>query len=99
MVRREAAPIVYDQILAACHTAGFSPRLAQELHDVHAAMAIAGAGLGVAVVPASTKRPATVVTRPLTDPIVTTALGVAWSTGAEADVEDFVALMKSVAGR
>jgi DNA-binding transcriptional LysR family regulator len=98
MVRREAAPIVYDRILAACQTAGFSPRIAQELHDVHAVLAIVGAGLGVAVIPASTQRPVTVVARALTDPVVTTKLGVACADGhAEADVDDFVALVKAAA--
>jgi len=98
MVRREAAPAVHDRILAACRTAGFVPRVAQALHDVHAVLAIVGAGLGIAVVPASTRRPGTVVARPLVDPIVITTLGVASAADrAEADVDDFVALVKSVA--
>jgi DNA-binding transcriptional LysR family regulator len=98
MVRREAAPVVHDAIVSACRTAGFVPRIAQELHDVHAVMAIVGAGLGIAVVPASTQRPQTVAVRPLVDPVVTTTLGVAASCeGAEADVQDFVELMKAVA--
>jgi DNA-binding transcriptional LysR family regulator len=97
MVRREAAPAVHDAILAACRAAGFTPRIAQELHDVHAVTAIVGAGLGLAVVPASARRPGTVMARPLVDPVVTTTLGVAWSDQAGADVEDFVTLMKGVA--
>jgi DNA-binding transcriptional LysR family regulator len=98
MVRRDAAPVVHDAILAACRGAGFPPRIAQELHDVHAVMAIVGAGLGIAVVPASTRRPPTVVLRPLVDPVVTTTLGVASSADhAGPDVQAFVALMKGVA--
>lgn len=98
LVRREAAPVVHDAIVSTCRAAGFVPRIAQELHDVHAVLAIVGAGLGVAVVPASTQRPPTVTVRPLVDPTVTTTLGVAAAhQGAEPDVRDFVDLMKAVA--
>lgn len=97
MVRRAAAPVVHDRILAACRTAGFSPRAAQELHDVHAVMAIVGAGLGIAVVPASTMRPATVVARPLVEPVVTTTLGVACADRrTEPDIDDVIELFKGV---
>jgi len=69
LVARARGPGYYDQILALCHAAGFSPRLVEqpphfELFDV---FTLVSAGLGVTLMPASTQRfhPEGVVFRPL----------------------------------
>lgn len=41
------------EVVALCLTAGFSPRVAQEIAPMHAIVSLVGAGLGIAVVPDS----------------------------------------------
>lgn len=53
MTRRPSGPGLYDTIIAACHTAGFSPRVTQEARKNLSTLSLVAAGLGVAVVPAS----------------------------------------------
>jgi len=53
MYRRDSGTGVYDQIIALCRHAGFSPRVAQEARDVPTIAGLVAAGLGVAFVPAS----------------------------------------------
>jgi DNA-binding transcriptional LysR family regulator len=102
MVQRRAAPVVHDQVIAACRSAGFSPVVVQHLHDVHGVLAVVGAGGGIAVVPRSTRGLPTVVFRPLVEPRLTTALGLAWmSSRAEqpAAVRDFVDIVRHATAR
>ncbi len=47
---------LYDATIAACHAAGFSPRLGQEAPRIVTTLNLVAAGLGVAIVPASVKR-------------------------------------------
>jgi len=54
--RRPSGPGLYDAILAACHAAGFSPRVGQEAPRIAATLNLVAAGLGVAIVPASLRR-------------------------------------------
>jgi DNA-binding transcriptional LysR family regulator len=49
-------PSFADLILAACHGAGFRPRVAQETMDLQTALSLVSAGVGVALVPASVER-------------------------------------------
>ena len=49
-------PGLYDAILAACHRAGFSPRIVQEAPRLPATLSLVGAGLGLSVVPGSMRR-------------------------------------------
>jgi DNA-binding transcriptional LysR family regulator len=53
---REINPGNYDSIIAACHRAGFSPKLGQEAPQIVSAAPLVAAGLGVSVVPQSTGR-------------------------------------------
>jgi DNA-binding transcriptional LysR family regulator len=48
---REFAPGLYDLVIAACQSAGFTPRLAQEAIQMQTILGLVAAGLGVAVVP------------------------------------------------
>ncbi len=56
LYRRPAGPGLYDTILAACRTAGFSPTVVQEAPRLPATLSLVAAGLGVSIVPASMRR-------------------------------------------
>tara|TARA_R110000787_G_scaffold20281_26_gene60455 strand:- start:1500 stop:2387 length:888 start_codon:yes stop_codon:yes gene_type:complete len=47
---------LYDQIISACHRAGFSPRVTQEALQVTSIVNLVAAGLGVSLVPASMRK-------------------------------------------
>ena len=51
--RRPSTPGLYDTIIAACRSAGFSPRVAQESHKNLATLSLVAAGLGISIIPAS----------------------------------------------
>lgn len=53
---REQIPSVYDQIIAACRTAGFDPAIAQVAQSWHMIASLVAVGLGVSIVPASVER-------------------------------------------
>ena len=50
---RRLGPGLYDSTIAACHAAGFSPRLGQEAPRIVSTLNLVAVGLGVAMVPAS----------------------------------------------
>jgi DNA-binding transcriptional LysR family regulator len=47
---------IYDETLAACRTAGFSPRIEQRAPRITSTLGLVAAGLGVSLVPASMQR-------------------------------------------
>ncbi|MDP9900025.1 LysR family transcriptional regulator [Variovorax ginsengisoli] len=51
---RHRGPAYFDQSIHLCSQAGFSPRIRYEASTVHGVLELVGAGLGVALVPAST---------------------------------------------
>ena len=53
--RAEGAGL-YDAVIAACHNAGFSPRIGYETPQMIATLSLVAAGLGVSIVPASLTR-------------------------------------------
>jgi len=53
LYRRPTGPGLYDAIVAACRTAGFSPRVVQEAPRLTATLSLVAAGLGLSIVPAS----------------------------------------------
>jgi DNA-binding transcriptional LysR family regulator len=53
---REINPSNYDSVIAACHRAGFSPKLGQEAPQIVSAVPMVAAGLGVSIVPQSIGR-------------------------------------------
>lgn len=70
LYRRAAGPGLHDQIIGACQTAGFSPRIEQEAPRIVATLNLVAAGLGVTIVPESLSgmRLADIVYRPLATP-------------------------------
>lgn len=51
---RHRGPAYFDQSIHLCRQAGFSPRMRYEASTVHGVLDLVGAGVGVALVPAST---------------------------------------------
>jgi DNA-binding transcriptional LysR family regulator len=56
LYRRRLGPGLYDAIIAACHRAGFSPRVGQEAPRMFSTLNLVAAGLGVSIIPASMQR-------------------------------------------
>jgi DNA-binding transcriptional LysR family regulator len=95
MIPREREPELFDYYVAMCHTAGFSPLIGHDADRTHVAIGLVAAGLGVALVPASSRGTggANVVHVPLGDVDPRLTLGVAWRRGsAHAGVTNFIRL-------
>jgi DNA-binding transcriptional LysR family regulator len=56
LLPRHVGPQLHDQIVGLCTTAGFSPRIAQHVVEWQTICALAEAGLGVSIAPASVAR-------------------------------------------
>ena len=70
MVPRHKEPNSFDRYVSICQRAGFSPKITQDVFEIHAIVGLVATGMGVAFVPGSIrnlKRPG-VVYRPLEDP-------------------------------
>lgn len=70
MVPRSKEPNSFDRYVSICQRAGFSPKITQEVFEIHAIVGLVATGMGVAFVQGSVanlKRPG-VVYRPLDDP-------------------------------
>ena len=76
----EAAGSFYDEFFTLCRRSGFTPRVAHRAPDVHAAIALVAAGLGIAPVPAAIQgfKRKGVVYRPLRPRRFRTQMGLAW---------------------
>lgn len=98
---RYAAPALYDDIIARCRSAGFSPRIVQEAEGWHTLAGLVGAGVGVAFVPQSFTnfdRPQ-VAYRPVRALSVEMQMSAVWKRGERSPVrERFVTALQAVAG-
>jgi DNA-binding transcriptional LysR family regulator len=56
LYKRPGAPGLYDSIITACRSAGFSPRVGQEAPRIVSTLNLVAAGLGVSIVPSSLRR-------------------------------------------
>jgi DNA-binding transcriptional LysR family regulator len=56
LYKRPGGPGLYDTIIAACKSAGFSPRVGQEAPRIISTLNLVAAGIGVSIVPASLQR-------------------------------------------
>ena len=76
---------IYDQIIALCRRAGFAPHLVQEARSLTTIVGLVAAGLGIALVPDSTRSIATngVIYRPLEEPAARSAM---WAVLREGEV-------------
>ena len=100
-VPRVVAPEMYDDIVASCRRAGFSPRIVQEAAGWHTLASLVSAGVGVGVVPRSIaefQQPG-VVYRGVRALEVEMSLAAAWKRSERSPVrERFVTALKAVAG-
>jgi DNA-binding transcriptional LysR family regulator len=53
MFGKAESPLFHSRVHAMCEQAGFAPRVVQHATQIHTVVGLVGAGLGVAVVPAS----------------------------------------------
>jgi DNA-binding transcriptional LysR family regulator len=83
MYPQESGTGIYDQIMSLCRRAGFALRVAQEARSLTTIIGLVAAGLGVAVVPASTRSIVAdgVMYRPLREPAARSAMWVVLRTG------------------
>src|SRR6478672_6204792 len=97
---RYAAPTLYDDIVARCRAAGFSPRVTQEAAGWHTMVSLVSAGVGVAFVPQSLARPPQpgVAFRTVRDLSLTHEMTALWRQGEKSPVrERFVIALRAVA--
>ena len=98
---RVVAPEIYDDIIASCRRAGFSPRIVQEAAGWHTLASLVSAGVGVGVVPRSIAefQQEGVVYRTVRALDVEMSLAAVWKRSERSPVrERFVAALKAVAG-
>jgi len=56
MTTRKVGQGYYDRIINICHQAGFSPSIAQEVHELQTAVSLIAAGMGIALMPYSIQK-------------------------------------------
>jgi DNA-binding transcriptional LysR family regulator len=80
MYARSAKRQVFDEVIALCHLAGFSPTIAQEAATESAVIGLVAAGVGVTLVASSLSsvRPDEVAYRQLVDPPLTVEVALVW---------------------
>ena len=91
---------LYDETVAACRRAGFSPRLGQPAPRITSALGLVAAGLGISLIPATMQsvRMTGVSYRSLTDTSAKAFLGLAWRRDDPSPVlKKFVSLVREMA--
>ena len=85
MFPKAASPLFHARVQALCEQAGFSPQVAQYATQIHTVVGLVGAGLGVAVVPASARNlhPRQVRFVQLADKAEPVHVALAWRRGSE----------------
>lgn len=78
---RRSSPSFFDQIIAACRDAGFSPHIAYDVSSVVSQIAFVGCGVAIGMVPSRSMRfgGADVVFRPLKQTINVISIAAAWN--------------------
>jgi DNA-binding transcriptional LysR family regulator len=98
MCPRELDDRYFNSIVAFCSSAGFAPTIVQEALQIHAAVGLVSAGLGIALVPASVQRMQIkgAVYRPLLERSPSVELWVAWRRDDESPaLQKFLATLRS----
>jgi DNA-binding transcriptional LysR family regulator len=88
MYPRRIQPALYDSIIKSCEVAGFTPKVSQEARTKHTTTALVAAGLGVAIVPESSKalRRKGVIYLPITDALPTVEIAMVWRDGSDSPI-------------
>jgi DNA-binding transcriptional LysR family regulator len=95
LITRSQEPELYDAHVAACSSAGFSPRVAHEVDRTNVAVGLVAGGLGMCFVASSAELTAHpgVAYRPLADPSPRITFGAIWHADASAPVlQNFLSL-------
>jgi DNA-binding transcriptional LysR family regulator len=99
---RSSEPVVRDAFISMCHSAGFTPKIAQEAGHVQTVLGLVAAGLGACLLPdfiSRIKRPG-VKYVPLTGSPPVVELAVVWrSDTTSALVNSFVEVIAAASGR
>lgn len=93
LIPREASPMLHDEIISACRTAGFEPRLGQQAPQLSSVVSLVSAEFGVSLVPASVSQfhAEGVVYAAISDPDVRTRLALASrELGSSAKLRNFL---------
>jgi DNA-binding transcriptional LysR family regulator len=102
LVRRPGASGMYGDLIEACHSKGFAPRVVAEVNQMFTNVTMVAAGIGVSVVPASMRdfhREAVFYAGFSDAPRLTAPLTLVTSIGrANPTLERFVAFAQEVAG-
>jgi len=97
---RSSEPVVRDAFISLCHSAGFSPRIAQEAGHVQTVLGLVASGLGVCLLPdfiRNIRRPG-VKYIPLSGSPPTVKLGVVWRSDSSSPlVKSLVSMIVSSA--
>ena len=99
MYPRSIQPLLYDNIIKCCEAAGFKPEISQEARTKHTTTALVAAGLGVAIVPESSKRLRRkgVVYLPIVDNLPQVEIAMIWKTGNNSPVlKQFLDTIKDI---
>ena len=90
LIDRKVEPELHDYYVAACNTAGFSPRVAHEVNSTWVAIGLAAGGLGIAFAPASARLAAQhgVAYRPIAGDPPRLTMGAMWHSGPRPTVLD-----------
>lgn len=99
MTPRKAGQIYYDMIINICHSAGFSPHITQEVHELLTSISLVAAGMGVALVPHSIHnfQIKGVVYRQLKNSVSTLKTALAWRNDEKSPlVHSFITLAKEI---
>ena len=83
MWARDPTPAAYDDLVRACHAAGFAPRIVQEIRHMESLLGFVAAGVGVATVHEARVEacyPGVAYAR-LSEPALTIETGVIWRRG------------------
>jgi DNA-binding transcriptional LysR family regulator len=102
LIAPEDVGAFYDQVFALCRRAGFTPQVAYRVPDLHAAIALVAAGLGIGPVPGAIQgfRRKGVVYRPLRPQTFALEMGLAWRRDDDsALVQQFTRVARETAAR
>jgi len=85
MYQRREKRELFDEFIARCHLAGFSPIITQEASTEIVLIGLVTAGLGVTIVPGSLRgvRTDEVAYRPLVDPLLPLDVSLVWKQGRQ----------------
>ncbi|MBW4475063.1 MAG: LysR family transcriptional regulator [Stenomitos rutilans HA7619-LM2] len=90
----------YDQVIALCRRAGFSPRVVQEVNEMQVLLGLVAAGLGVAILSASAKQfqRSGIVYRELQPASPEVALAIMWQRNNQSSVlQAFLSVVREIA--